>query len=221
MSGVTGKRFVVEGSGGPIGAAIIDELRSEGAIEQAAGADVLVVAATTPAAHEDPGAYVGRTLSSAADAVTRLFRSTERPGSIVLVGISAGAEAAVGFTAAGAVNGMLRGVSRAWAVELGDIGVRCNVVLPGLIVFGEGTVSGTDAPLARAPLVRDGSTLGSPQDIAKAVVFLASDDSAYITGTEIDVDGGLSGTRASIFSDLWARGLQTATHNPFAPVASV
>jgi NAD(P)-dependent dehydrogenase (short-subunit alcohol dehydrogenase family) len=96
-----------------------------------------------------------------------------------------------------ATKAAARSFARTWATDLKDRGIRVNAVSPGF----------TDTPglsklLASAetgqqrlkmlsnivPLGR----IGTPDDIAKAVVFLASDDSSYITGTELFVDGGVA-----------------------------
>lgn len=80
-------------------------------------------------------------------------------------------------------------MSKAAAVELGQHGIRVNMVHPGAIDTGmmpdnEDTLSYYDSvPLGR---------IGKPVDIAKAVAFLASDDSDYCTGAEIVVDGGMT-----------------------------
>ena len=82
------------------------------------------------------------------------------------------------------------GFSKSMALELGSRNIRTNVIAPGFIEtemtgkLDEATVaSWRDAiPLKRG---------GSPEDIANACVFLASDMSAYITGQVINVDGGM------------------------------
>ena len=84
-------------------------------------------------------------------------------------------------------------LSRQLAVEWGPQGIRSNAVSPGM----------TRTPLTQARYDQPGNTermsraipagrIGSPQDIAQAVLFLASDRSAYITGQELTVDGGFS-----------------------------
>lgn len=82
------------------------------------------------------------------------------------------------------------GFSKSVALELGSRNIRCNVIAPGFIEtemtakLGEDVVKGwTDAiPLKRG---------GTPEDIANACVFLASDMATYITGQVINVDGGM------------------------------
>ena len=82
------------------------------------------------------------------------------------------------------------GFSKSVALELGSRDIRCNVVAPGFIEtemtakLDEATVqSWRDAiPLKRG---------GTPEDIANACVFLASDLSAYVTGQTLNVDGGM------------------------------
>jgi len=82
------------------------------------------------------------------------------------------------------------GMTKTWARELGRKGITVNAVAPGFIDTGMlGTVPEKilDSIKERTPLGR----LGIPEDIAKAYLFLASDDAAFITGITLSVDGGL------------------------------
>ena len=85
----------------------------------------------------------------------------------------------------------LRGLSRVASMELGPLGIRVNMIHPGYIETAM-TASAPpvfrDATLAVAPLGR----LGTPDDVAPLVGFLLSDESSYLSGTEIAVDGGQS-----------------------------
>ncbi|WP_146814227.1 SDR family NAD(P)-dependent oxidoreductase [Halobacillus faecis] len=80
-------------------------------------------------------------------------------------------------------------MSKAAAIELGPSGIRVNMVHPGgveteMATEGKGIPEFYDSiPLGR---------IGQPREIAKAIAFLASDDSSYCTGTEIVVDGGMT-----------------------------
>jgi NAD(P)-dependent dehydrogenase (short-subunit alcohol dehydrogenase family) len=88
----------------------------------------------------------------------------------------------------------LRGLTRTAALELASDGIRVNAVVPGPIatpMLIRDDDPGALARFANQPLGR----IGMPADIAEAVLFLVSDRSSYITGTEITVDGGqLAGT---------------------------
>ena len=82
------------------------------------------------------------------------------------------------------------GMTKTWARELGRKGITVNAVAPGFIDTGMlNTVPENilDNIKQRTPLGR----LGTPEDIAKAYLFLASDDAAFITGITLSVDGGL------------------------------
>jgi NAD(P)-dependent dehydrogenase (short-subunit alcohol dehydrogenase family) len=98
-----------------------------------------------------------------------------------------------GFAACSVYNASkaaIRSFARTWIVDLKGRGIRINVLspgytdTPGLAPFMTDDVK--TAAAASVPLGR----LGLPDDLAKAAVFLASDDSAYVTGTELFVDGG-------------------------------
>jgi NAD(P)-dependent dehydrogenase (short-subunit alcohol dehydrogenase family) len=78
-------------------------------------------------------------------------------------------------------------LTRAVATAYGKQGIRCNAVLPGLVLTGPLTQELVDA------VVRHNLTpyAGLPQDLANVFVFLASDESRYITGQLLQVDGGI------------------------------
>jgi NAD(P)-dependent dehydrogenase (short-subunit alcohol dehydrogenase family) len=97
-----------------------------------------------------------------------------------------------------AINSLTRYV----AAQYGKSGVRCNAVSPGLIVTAASVASNTEAELeffARHTLTRE---LGRPDDIAAMVAFLACDDSRFITGQVIAVDGGV-GAHFAHFADVY------------------
>ncbi len=83
------------------------------------------------------------------------------------------------------------GMTKTWARELGPKGVRVNAVAPGFIatpMTAAVPAKVTDKMAAAVPLQR----LGQPDDIAAAYAFLASAEASYITGTVLEVSGGLS-----------------------------
>ncbi|GLQ50644.1 oxidoreductase [Dyella flava] len=96
----------------------------------------------------------------------------------------------------GAAKAAVRSFARTWTTELKDRGIRVNVLSPGAtdtpIIDGQFTSkeqsdSAKDAFAAATPMGR----IGRPEELAKAALFLASDDSSYITGIDLQVDGGL------------------------------
>lgn len=111
-------------------------------------------------------------------------------GSIVNVSSAAGL---TGYSAAAYTVSKwgVRGLSRVASLELGELGIRVNTIFPGYIETPM-TASAPDAfraaNIAATPLART----GTPDDVAPLVVYLISDESAYVTGAEIAVDGGLT-----------------------------
>jgi NAD(P)-dependent dehydrogenase (short-subunit alcohol dehydrogenase family) len=96
-----------------------------------------------------------------------------------------------------ATKAAVRSFARTWTTDLKDRRIRVNAVSPGPIdTPGLNTlVASTGAGEQRMKMLSSSvplGRLGTPDEIAKAVVFLASDDSSYITGTELFVDGGFA-----------------------------
>jgi NAD(P)-dependent dehydrogenase (short-subunit alcohol dehydrogenase family) len=110
-------------------------------------------------------------------------------GSIILNGSVASVKGTPGFWVYGASKAALRNFVRAWTVELKDRHIRSNVLSPGPtdtpIVVGQPA----DA-IARIVSTIPMGRVGEPDEIAKAALFLASDDSSFVTGIELFVDGG-------------------------------
>ncbi|GHJ92425.1 oxidoreductase [Streptomyces sp. NE5-10] len=111
-------------------------------------------------------------------------------GSIVNISSQAGLQGIWGHGAYGAAKWGLRGLTKTAALELGPDGIRVNSVHPGAIATAMtahlGTASHPAAPLGR---------VGEPEEVARLVAFLASDDSSYLSGAELAVDGGASAGR--------------------------
>lgn len=125
-------------------------------------------------------------------AFVRRLRDAKKPGRIV--NISSVHEDMVfpGFTTYCCSKGGMRMFMRNLAVELGPLGITVNNVAPGAIITPINKALLDDKPklnalLEKIPLGR----LGTPEDVAGLVAFLASDDAAYVTGSTFVVDGGL------------------------------
>jgi NAD(P)-dependent dehydrogenase (short-subunit alcohol dehydrogenase family) len=100
-----------------------------------------------------------------------------------------------GFTACSVYNASkaaVRSFARTWIVDLKGRDIRVNVLSPGYTdTPGVAQFMTDDVKAAAAASVPLGR-LGIPDDLGKAAVFLASDDSAYVSGIELFVDGGVA-----------------------------
>ncbi len=120
------------------------------------------------------------------------------PGSIVNITSINGVSPGLNSGAYGSTKAAVALLTRQMALEWGAHGIRVNAVAPGLIDAGmsEPIYADPDARAARSGRVPLGR-LGTSDDIACAVAFLLSSQAAYITGTEIIVDGGVVQTAIS------------------------
>jgi NAD(P)-dependent dehydrogenase (short-subunit alcohol dehydrogenase family) len=116
-------------------------------------------------------------------------------GSLINLSSVAGLVGMALCVAYGASKGGVRIMSKSIAVEGAKDNIRCNSVHPGVIwtnmqaqATGQSDPAGVDAAPARVPLGR----VGQPEDIANCVLYLASDESNYVTGAEFTVDGGMT-----------------------------
>jgi NAD(P)-dependent dehydrogenase (short-subunit alcohol dehydrogenase family) len=112
-------------------------------------------------------------------------------GSILMTGSVAGSKGFENFGVYNATKAAIRSFARSWTSDLKARKIRVNVISPGPIETPilEGVADEVLAHFVSAvPLGR----IGEADEIAKAAVFLASDDSSYITGVELFVDGGLA-----------------------------
>jgi 3alpha(or 20beta)-hydroxysteroid dehydrogenase len=115
----------------------------------------------------------------------------QRSGSIINTSSTSGFVGTVGLTAYTATKFAVRGMTKVAAMELGHFGIRVNSVHPGgidteMIKGPEFDSVDTDAVFGSQPIPR----VGQPEEVAKLMVFLASDDSSFSTGSEFLVDGG-------------------------------
>jgi NAD(P)-dependent dehydrogenase (short-subunit alcohol dehydrogenase family) len=114
-------------------------------------------------------------------------------GTVVLLGSIAGVLGMPAFGVYSASKAALRSFTRCWAVDLKARGIRVNIVSPGVVPTPAYDVLGltTEALESSLPLIPLGR-VGTTEEVAKAIAFLASDDSSYITGAELFVDGGMT-----------------------------
>lgn len=125
-------------------------------------------------------------------AVGRRLRDEQRGGAMVNISSIGGITPSLGTNAYAAAKGGMIKLAELMALEWGPLGIRVNTVSPGFIDGGMSAAVYAD-PRTReirsnaVPLKR----LGSEQDIAEAVMFLASDCAGYVNGHNLVVDGGL------------------------------
>ncbi|WP_448651245.1 SDR family NAD(P)-dependent oxidoreductase [Pseudomonas fluorescens] len=118
-------------------------------------------------------------------------------GSVILTGSTTGTMGTPAFSVYSATKAALRNFARSWALDLKGTGIRVNVLSPGpistpgldLALSGTGQKDAIiDDMTAQIPLGR----IGHAEEVAAAALFLASDESSFMTGSEMFVDGGFA-----------------------------
>ncbi|MEG3191593.1 SDR family oxidoreductase [Lysobacter sp. D1-1-M9] len=123
---------------------------------------------------------------------TQTFVPLMRAGSsIVLVGSIAGSKGVPARGVYSATKAAVRTLARSWTSELAPRGIRVNLVSPGptdTAMMAWTTPQEREALLGMIPMGR----MGRPEEVAAAALFLASDESSYVAGVELFVDGGMA-----------------------------
>jgi NAD(P)-dependent dehydrogenase (short-subunit alcohol dehydrogenase family) len=126
--------------------------------------------------------------------VQKLLPLLNERASIILSGSTAATEGTPTFGAYAASKAAVRSFGRTWAAELVDRGIRVNTVIPGPIETpGLAGLAPSGQEQALLDSLAEGvplRRLGQVDEIASAIVFLASDQSSYMTGAELAIDGG-------------------------------
>jgi NAD(P)-dependent dehydrogenase (short-subunit alcohol dehydrogenase family) len=112
--------------------------------------------------------------------------------SIVLLGSMGASKGFAGFSVYNATKAAVRSFARSWSAELKERKIRVNVISPGPVDTPGFQVFADDAMRAALTQMIPLGRVGVPDDIARAILFLASDDSSFITGIELAVDGGVT-----------------------------
>lgn len=112
-------------------------------------------------------------------------------GSIVNISSVGGIRGRAGLFAYTATKWALRGMTKSAAAELASLGIRVNAILPGII---DTPMISVNSPELMQQILADTPMghLGKPEEVANAALFLASDESSFVTGADITVDGGSS-----------------------------
>ena len=159
----------------------------------AGGGSMLPLGAITEEQYEDT---FGRNVKGVIFTVQKALPLLRDGASVILMGSTAGVTGTAAFSIYGASKAAVRNLARSWTLDLKERGIRVNVVSPGPVKTpGLVGLAGPDAAqqqglldymATQVPVGR----VADPEEIAKAVAFLASDDASFVAGAELFVDGG-------------------------------
>ena len=159
----------------------------------AGGGSMLPLGAITEEQYEDT---FGRNVKGVIFTVQKALPLLRDGASVILMGSTAGVTGTAAFSIYGASKAAVRNLARSWTLDLKERGIRVNVVSPGPVKTpGLVGLAGPDAAqqqglldymATQVPIGR----VADPEEIAKAVAFLASDDASFVAGAELFVDGG-------------------------------
>ncbi|WP_260600096.1 SDR family NAD(P)-dependent oxidoreductase [Sphingomonas endolithica] len=138
----------------------------------------------------------GRNVKGVIFTVQKALPLMGKGGSIILTGSTAGSRGTAAFSVYSASKAAVRNLARSWAIDMKGTGIRVNVLSPGPVrTPGLVSLAGDDAVqqqelldyfVTLIPLGR----VGEAEEIAKAALFLASDDASFVNGSELFADGG-------------------------------
>jgi NAD(P)-dependent dehydrogenase (short-subunit alcohol dehydrogenase family) len=159
----------------------------------AGGGSLLPLGQITEAQVDDT---FGRNVKGVIFTVQKALPLMGRGGSIILTGSTAGSRGTAAFSIYSASKAAVRNLARSWAIDLKGTGIRVNVVSPGPVrTPGLVELAGDDVVLQQqlldhfATLIPLGR-VGAAEEIAKAALFLASEDASFVNGSELFADGG-------------------------------
>lgn len=118
-------------------------------------------------------------------------------GSIILTGSTTAVKGTQAFSVYSASKAAIRNFARSWAVDLRGAGIRVNVLSPGPtetpgLMNGLARTGMKDAMVAGLIAQTALGRMGTADEVAAVALFLASDDSSFMTGSEVSVDGGMA-----------------------------
>lgn len=118
-------------------------------------------------------------------------------GSILLTGSTTGSMGSPAFSVYSATKAAIRNFARCWSLDLSGTGIRVNVLSPGPtatpgLLEGLAQTGQQDAQISRLIAQTPIGRLGDPDETAAVALFLASDDSSFMTGSEVFADGGMA-----------------------------
>jgi NAD(P)-dependent dehydrogenase (short-subunit alcohol dehydrogenase family) len=129
--------------------------------------------------------------------VQKMLPMMGRGGSIILVASAVHYMGLANHSTYAATKAALRSYSRTWAAEFKDSGIRVNTLSPGVV--DTPMLDSQATPPEQAAAIRKGYAnytpmlrLAQPEELANAALFLASDESSFMTGSDMVVDGGIS-----------------------------
>jgi NAD(P)-dependent dehydrogenase (short-subunit alcohol dehydrogenase family) len=138
----------------------------------------------------------GRNVKAVIFTVQKALPLLGKGSSVILTGSTAGTQGTAAFSVYSASKAAVRNLARSWILDLKDTGIRVNVLSPGATrTPGLVELAGDDAAqqqglldylASQVPMGR----VGEADEIAKAALFLASDDASFVNGAELFADGG-------------------------------
>lgn len=142
--------------------------------------------------------YFGINVKGTLFTVQKALPLMPKGSAIVVNGSNAAVKGIPSFGVYAATKAALRSLVRTWSAEFKPRGIRVNIVQPGVVVtpgytnelgLSQAEIKGLEDSASAANAV---GRVGTPDEVASAVVFLASNDSSYVAGVELFVDGGAS-----------------------------